>query len=161
MSYKRTDGQWLKTKVVVTIGEEKRDICDASGNEQKAVCYDQMFPWFVQNGHPDCFMVDVIRLNMAFYTRDRNKEPYKKVSEWIEREKSTLARNVSILCDLAGAKTRLGEIQGNDLELKKGSPFQLSLKEIDNEPGTRKRASVLAYSDTLSKVPGFAFIQET
>lgn len=157
MSYRRTDGQWLKTKIVATIGEEKRDICDDSGNEQKSVSYDQMFRWFVQK-HSGCFMVDVIRLNMAFYTRDKNKEPYEKVFEWLEKEKKGLARDVGVLCDLAGAKTRLGEIQGKKLELKKGNTFRLCL--IDDKPGTQEGASVLAYGDTLSRIRGFNSILE-
>lgn len=147
--YYRKDGQRLKTKIIATIGAEGRPLVDPNGNECKNVDYKTLFKWLT---HPKdkCLMVDVLRLNMAFYSSDKKQEPYENIFKWLEQGKSGLTKNVGVLCDLAGAKTRLGKIAGGEAKLEKGRDFQLSLK--DNIMGNQEGASVLAYGEPLAEL---------
>jgi pyruvate kinase len=148
--YFRQDNQRLKTKIIATMGSEDRTLYDPQGQECDNAKYEQLFQWFKQPNH-DCFMVDILRLNMAFYSSDRKQDPYKRIFGWLEQEKEGLAKNVGVLCDLAGAKTRLGEIEGGEVKVK--GDFQLSLK--DNKSGNQREASVLAYGKPLTDLVGY------
>ena len=112
--------QRLKTKIVATIGpaDIKRSDTNQTGLENGRA-YDELFRSFVQPGHPDCFMVDMMRLNMAFYAEDNEQtKVYDGVFNWVRQNKDGLARHFGILCDLAGAKTRLGKIQQGKMNVE-------------------------------------------
>jgi len=137
----------LRTKIVATIGRDDIKRFDTQHNLRKKVPYSEFFTWFVQQDHPDCFIIDVIRLNMAFYA-DGSRNVYEGVFKWLEKERDGLAKNVAVLCDLAGAKTRLGEVPGGrGIRLLKNRKFNLYLGE--DVGVTTERASVLAYRQPL------------
>jgi len=158
--YYRKDGQCLRTKIVATIGRENTKKFDTKGNPCQAVKYEKLFEWFVQPGIKKAtFMVDVLRLNMAFYTSDKETSVYERIFQWLEeqeRTKDKLSRNIGILCDLAGAKTRLGAMCQGETKLENGESFQLSF--VENKEGTRVGASVLAYGKPLSDVDEYTMI---
>lgn len=153
--YIRNDGQLLKTKIIATIGAEKCARVSPSGQEYQEVEYEKLFKWFLQP-KSNSFMVDILRLNMAFYSPKKGEEQYRKIFNWLEKEKNSAAKNVGVLCDLAGAKTRLGEIEseaGKD-ELRIEGEFRLNLAA--NIKGNRQEASVLAYGEPLENLPDYS-----
>ncbi|MGD0780372.1 MAG: hypothetical protein ABR954_06320 [Dehalococcoidales bacterium] len=108
--YIRSDNQRLKTKIIATIGSENRLRFSPSGRKYHRIKYGKMFKWFEQPVYGG-FMVDILRLNMAFYEPITGEQQYRNIFDWLEDNKDELAKNVGVLCDLAGAKTRLGNIK--------------------------------------------------
>jgi pyruvate kinase len=150
--YYRKDGQRLKTKIIATVGSEARELFDPNGNKYDIKTYGELFQWFVQPNH-DCLMVDVLRLNMAFYSRKKIEDPYKRIFEWLKQEKDGLGRNVGVLCDLGGAKPRLGQFKGQNGKVKVEGNFQLDLK--NNIEGDKDKASVLAYGEPFERLTDY------
>ena len=150
-----SDKQLLKTKIVATLGPEGRDLYDLEGNEKSKVPYRDLFFWLLQKGEKgmrkgNCFMVDVIRLNMSFFPE--NKGDCQKIFDRFRDHKKML-KNAAILVDLPGAKTRLGTVQHGEQELKKGQCFDLYLArdQYSNEKGV----PVLAYGMSMSRLGNY------
>jgi pyruvate kinase len=88
-----------KTKIVATVGPA----CNT---------YEKLLT-LVEEG------VNVFRLNFSH----GNQEQHLQVIEHIKKINTTFAFNIAILADLQGPKLRIGEIENNGLELKKGDEF--------------------------------------
>ena len=156
--FRRIDGSFLGTKIVATIGPEGRDLYDINGNLHQEVPYSKLFGWFLQDSYPDCFMVDILRLNLSFYSDTSDNTSYRQVFNWINDQKDRLAKRVALLGDLPGAKTRLGMISEEQVELEANADFQLYLAQ--NRPGTQEGASVLAHGSPLSNLQTYRTAQE-
>jgi pyruvate kinase len=143
--WKNDKGKWklLKTKIIATLGPSGRDLFDKEETPQEKVSYRQLFVWLYEElkGFP----IDIIRLNMSFYPD--NKEDCEEIFQRFIVEHKKILKNVAILGDLPGAKTRLGPIHNKDIELKKGESFKLYLTE--KRVGDKNGASVLAYGEPL------------
>ena len=123
--YLRSDSQPLKTKIVATVGPDGQTLYDPRGIRKKNVSYDQLFGWFSPRNQPDSFMIDIFRLNMSFYDNESDRAGYTRVFDWVRKEKDGLARNVALLADLPGAKTRLGSIEKGEVEVEAEASFKL------------------------------------
>ncbi len=146
--YLRKDGCLLKTKIVATIGKPRGGIFDINGNfKEEVVDYPALFSWFVQE-HTSNFMVDVIRMNMAFY-KDGKTE--RAIFKWLRENKNGVAKNVAVLGDLPGPKIRLGNI-GGAVKLSKGEHFDLYFGEMKEENIKSKGASVLVNDKPFEEV---------
>ena len=156
--YRRIDGPFLGTKIVATIGPDGRDLYDTSGNLHQNVPYSELFGWFLQDSCPDCFMADILRLNMSFYSNTSDNTSYRQVFDWISHEKDGLAKKVALLGDLPGAKTRLGMISEEQVELKANADFELYLAQ--NRLGTQEGASVLTHGSPLSNLRTYRTAQD-
>ncbi|MDY6836064.1 MAG: pyruvate kinase [Chloroflexota bacterium] len=156
--YKRLDGPFLGTKIVATIGPDGRDLYDKSGNLHQRVSYSELFGWLLQDSCSDCFMVDILRLNMSFYSKTSDNNSYRQVFDWINREKDGIAKRVALLGDLPGAKTRLGMVEGEQVELVANADFQLYLAQ--NRSGTQEGASVLTHGSPLSNLRAYRTAQD-
>jgi pyruvate kinase len=144
----------LKTKIIATLGPEGRDLFDKEEILQEKVSYRQLFVWLY--GELEGFPIDIIRLNMSFYP-DNKKDCEEIFSRFIVEHKKIL-RNVAILGDLPGAKTRLGPINNKEIELKKGESFKLYLTE--ERTGDKNGASVLAYRKPLGDLNNYQEIYD-
>lgn len=143
----------LRTKIIATIGSVERERFDLELNRHENLTYDEFFTLFVQIDHPDCLMIDIIRLNMGFYADDpKNRAVYKGVFEWLKKNKKGLAKDVAVLCDLAGPKIRLGKLEEYEIELVAGERFTLCLDEAIT--GNSNKASVLVRKEPLTKAVG-------
>lgn len=124
MYYRERDGQLLKTKIIATMGEPRGEIYSPDDEFIKEkVEYPRLFSWFVEE-RAGTFMVDVLRLNMAFYKHGENE---RKIFRWLVENKNGLAKNVAVLGDLPGPKIRLGNVGEKPVKLSKGDPFNLYL----------------------------------
>ena len=84
----------LRTKIVVTVGDQRRIYDPDDKLRDKRVRYEEMIPWLVEEG------VDVFRLNMSHKSRDGRREiaffeAYRSSSHVWERD----GRQVAILVD--------------------------------------------------------------
>ena len=75
---------------------------------------------------------DVFRINMSHTSAEMLQELHGIIRR-IEAEKG---RPIAILVDLQGPKLRIGDIAGNEVELKEGATFQLDREET---PGSAER----------------------
>lgn len=157
--YLRTDNRLLRTKIVATIGEPHDEIFDPKDRfidewkkefKDPKGFYEALLSWFVQPNQPDFYMVDIIRLNMAFA---KQQTPYGAneclIFNWLRNHKNDLAKNVAVLGDLPGPKLRLGDV-GNPVLLNKNQSFQLHYGA--RKPAGAQGASILAYDDALGRV---------
>ena len=149
--YFSKENKFLKTKIIASLGPPRGGIYDPDGNfEENEVDYGTFLNWFVQD-YTGCFMVDVIRLNMSFFTDGKNEF---KFFRWLKENKDGLAKNVAVSCDLAGPKMRLADIDGT-VHVEKGEKFTLYFKkskkvDIESEWNKKaKSASVLIYGEPL------------
>lgn len=157
--YSRSDGQPLRTKIVATVGPDSQDLYDAEGILHKAVGYNKLFDWFTQEHNPSCFMVDIFRLNMSFYGNETDNARYQRVFDWSRQESGSLAKNVALLADLPGAKTRLGTICNGQADLDDRTDFKLHMS--GNHEGTAEGACVLAHNSPLNTMHTFHAVQST
>src|SRR3954469_20199828 len=88
-----------KTKIIATVGPA----CNT---------YEKLLT-LVEEG------VNVFRLNFSHGTHEQHLQ----VMEHIKRINTTFPFNIAILADLQGPKLRVGEIENNALDLKKGDVF--------------------------------------
>src|ERR1035437_3144175 len=88
-----------KTKIIATVGPA----CNT---------YEKLLA-LVQEG------VNVFRLNFSHGTHEQHRQ----VMEYIKAINVTFPFNIAILADLQGPKLRVGDIQDNALDLKKGDEF--------------------------------------
>ena len=88
-----------KTKIIATVGPA----CNT---------YEKLLA-LVQEG------VNVFRLNFSHGTH----EQHKLVIDHIKKINESFTFNIAILCDLQGPKLRVGDIENNYLDLKKGDEF--------------------------------------
>ena len=140
--YINKNNKFLKTKIVASLGPPRGEIYDPGGNFiEEEVNYDRFLNWFLQD-YTGCFMVDVIRLNMSFFTDGKNELKFFK---WLKDNKNGLSKNIAVSGDLAGPKMRLSDIEGK-LLVEKGEEFKLSFK---NRWKKGKGASVLIYGEPL------------
>jgi len=111
------------------------------------VDYPTLFSWFVEKKTKK-FMVDVLRINMAFF-KDGQKEL--KIFKWLEDNKNGLAKNVAVLGDLPGPKIRLGGIGEKPLKVSKDESLYLYFggKKKDKR---LKGASVLVYGKPFANM---------
>lgn len=133
-----------KTKIVSTLGPERR-IYDLHNNLGPAtVPYDEMISWMFEAG------VDVFRLNMSHRSRDGERErrfadSYRMVRYLWESQK----KQVAILGDLQGPKIRLGTFFDDpdaEIAIRPGGHFVLHTnREVR---GDESQASVF-YDDQL------------
>jgi pyruvate kinase len=77
----------------------------------------------------------IVRLNLSH----GNHESHHEVIHTVRSLNEKLATNVKILGDLQGPKIRLGEIEGDNVQLKQGETFILHTEPIK---GNKKEASV-------------------
>jgi len=150
--YLRKDGCLLKTKIVATIGIPRGGIFDINGDfkeEDEVVDYPALFSWFVQQ-HTGNFMVDVIRMNMAFH-KDGKTE--RAIFKWLRENKNDMTKNVAVLGDLPGPKIRLGSV-GGSIKVSKGEHFDLYFRKRKEEGEKSKRAgaSVLVNDKPFEEV---------
>lgn len=164
MYYRERDGQLLKTKIIATMGEPRGEIYSPDDEFIKEkVEYPRLFSWFVEE-RAGTFMVDVLRLNMAFYKHGENE---RKIFRWLVENKNGLAKNVAVLGDLPGPKIRLGNVGEKPVKLSKGDPFNLYFGTERNR--SRKEPSVLVYDkpfeEIVRKIDGYRgmgkYIEET
>jgi len=106
---RRADGQLLKTKVVATMGAPRAGVFGADFEPLGSYARPEEF-WnrFMQQFcHESQFLVDVVRLNMAFYRIDGQPagEFQRQVLAWL-RDNADLSRNTAVLGDLPGPKLR-------------------------------------------------------
>ena len=138
----------LKTKIIATIGSLKNKRYDLGLKVHEKPTYNEFFNWFIQKGHLNCLMIDVIRLNMSFYADDGNTEVYDGAFQWMENNKR-LSKNIAILCDLSGPKTRIGELKEMKIDLKPDQPCKLFLDKALE--GDSNQISVLSRNKPLLK----------
>lgn len=149
--YLRKDRCLLKTKIVATIGIPRGGIFNINGNfkeDDEVVDYPALFSWFVQE-HTSNFMVDVIRMNMAFY---KDGETEQAIFKWLRDNKSGMSKNVAVLGDLPGPKIRLGDV-GGTLKVSKGEHFDLYFREKKKASKSKRAgASVLVNDKPFEEV---------
>jgi pyruvate kinase len=75
--------------------------------------------------------VDVFRLNMAHASLAKHTESV----AWIRQVGASLNRPVAVLIDLAGPKIRLGELPGDQLELREGEEVRFVRGDVAHNPG--------------------------
>jgi pyruvate kinase len=105
-----------RTKLIATIGPASRD--------------PDTLARLVEAG------MDVARLNFAHGTRDDHAE----TAERVRRAAGQVGRQVAILQDLPGPKLRIGELEGDVVELRPGN--ELTLVADSDAPGDGRRMSV-------------------
>ena len=146
--YINKNNKFLKTKIIASLGPPRCEIYDPDGNFiEEEVDYDRFLNWFLQD-YTGCFMVDVIRLNMSFFTDGENELKFFK---WLKDNKNGLSKNIAVSGDLAGPKMRLSDIE-RKLIVDKGEEFTLYFKnrwkgDLGGKKG--KGASVLIYGEPL------------
>lgn len=154
--YLTKNKQFLKTKIIATIGKKPKEVFDV--NKQlvdKTLDYDKFFLWFIQNGS-NRFIVDILRINMAYFKSGRNE---RKIFNWLEKNKEGIAKDVAVLGDLPGPKIRitLETLRNQKGNIKKSKKILKVLKEhtvflnfgskvIDNIP------SILVYDKPFSEI---------
>ena len=74
--------------------------------------------------------MDVARLNFSH----GNLEDHGRNIEKLRAAARACGRDVAILADLSGPKIRLGEIEGDPVELEAGQPFTLTTEEVKGGP---------------------------
>jgi pyruvate kinase len=142
MYFLEEEGEYLKTKIVATIGEELPGRYDQSGIfHTEVVPYTDFFRWFRQRNR-DHLMIDIIRLNMSFYekkeesksgedTADAAENGHQKVFNWLKSNSGGLGKNLAVLGDLPGPKIRLEKIP--EIVLEKGQQFRLNFGDSDED----------------------------
>lgn len=131
--FRREDGRLLKTKIVATLGAAQtkgflarqtpgytpRTIHGLNGrsltaqdSQTESQFWDEFLGWFFTDS---MFMIDVARLNMAFFDP---LQPHEQESllKWL-RSRRERARNLAVLADLAGPKLRVRELPEEGLTL--------------------------------------------
>ena len=156
------DGQLLKTKIVATVGQERRpdaakgeEVFDPAGNPVKGLLeHKKLLPWLVHKG------ADVIRLNMSFAS---DQTPYgadaKKVLQWVLANRKGLAKHVAVLGDLPGPKMRIHI--NKSISLERGEPYWLNF--VDELPSSEREAAVLVNKQPFSRIAsvnGFREIEQ-
>lgn len=140
--------KFLKTKIIASLGPPRGEIFDSDGNFiDKKVDYSTFLNWFIQE-YTGCFMIDVIRLNMSFFTDGKNELKFFK---WLRDNKDGLSKNIAVSGDLAGPKMRLADVNGI-IEVSKGEKFTFYFKRrMKGDKGDKKAkcASVLIYGEPL------------
>ena len=96
---------FTKTKIVATIGP-------SSNNKEMLLA-------LIAAG------VNVFRLNFSHGTH----EQHEKVIHFIHEINSETNGNIGILADLQGPKIRLGEVENNKIEVKKGDIIELTTQK--------------------------------
>lgn len=91
--------------------------------------------------------VDVVRMNFSHGAHEDHAARFERVRE-ISKEKD---RSVTILQDLQGPKIRTGPIEGGTVELVRGRPLTLTVKEV---LGTAERVSIDFPELPLNVKPG-------
>jgi pyruvate kinase len=140
----------LKTKIVATIGPVQRQMFNPQMKLFKqGVQFEELLQWYYQPEYQDNLMIDVARLNMAFYPKQAS-DVYEPFYRCLESEKDGLAKNIAVLGDLAGAKTRLGQMKDKKVTLRKDATFKLYLGSI--KEGDKSGASVVARGVPLYQI---------
>jgi pyruvate kinase len=155
--YYKKNGELLKTKIIATIGKDGRELYDVSSKPIKNVSYDELFKMFLQHEKSSSFMVDVIRLNMSFHVDEKGHEECKRVFDWIRKNKH-MSKDVAILADLPGAKTRLGLAAEGTIEVAANTHFNLHFTK--NSHDIQNGAYVMAYGEPLNKLRTYRDIKK-
>ena len=119
----RSDGQILKTKLVATMGIPRDGVFGPDGRQELQYAspeefWNSFFGWFVKD---DRFLIDIIRLNMAFFNTGENE---RRILKWL-RDNCRTTRNVALLGDLPGPKLRIRDLPNDELNVGKGETLQV------------------------------------
>ncbi|MCP4582604.1 MAG: pyruvate kinase [candidate division Zixibacteria bacterium] len=128
--YLNNDRQFLKTKIVATMGEPRGGIFNPSLEKKLKNddnFWDNFLSWFIKN---NMYLIDIVRLNMSFFKPPGENE--KKIIRWL-RDNKKLVKNVAVLGDLQGPKPRLGNRKSKSLAIEAGEKVRLLFKNIDDD----------------------------
>jgi pyruvate kinase len=128
--HRKSDGSLLKTKIVATLGRPRGGVCEPGGQPMnfrgRIDFWDQFMSWFFRGS---MYLIDVVRLNMAFFSPPGENE--RQIIKWLRDNKSKTG-NVALLGDLPGPKIRLSGLAG-PTTLKLGQQVDLVLKGRPSE----------------------------
>lgn len=143
--YVRRDGKLLKTKIVATLGAPRAGIFDPRGKYRKKFrdpddFWNSFLGWYFKDS---MYMVDIFRLNMAFFKAPGRNEL--RIIRWL-RKNSRRVGNVALLGDLPGPKLRLHDV--TSLKLVKEKRLKLLFLSRD----ARRGPSVCIHNQVLGDV---------
>lgn len=130
--FKRNDGKLLKTKIVATMGAPRDEVYDLELKrlgkaDDSASFWDTFLEGFFKDNR---FLIDVLRLNMAFYTAPGVEQL--AVINWLRKNRSRLG-NVAILGDLPGPKLRLRGVGDAPIPVTRGQSVRISMQKPASE----------------------------